>query len=91
MWICFFFFFASLKLDDETDNSNCRRILLIETLLKILLSTIFSRLTRIVEEITEDHECGFQETDQLLIKCSAFVKCSKKNKGILRRQLISYS
>jgi hypothetical protein len=55
-------------------NSNYRGILSIETLLRIVLRTIFSSLNKIVEEITEDHQCGFQVTDQLHIKYSRFVR-----------------
>jgi hypothetical protein len=55
---------------DKADCSNYRGISLLSTTYKILTSNLLSRLTTYSEEITEDHQCGFQHnrsaTDHIL-------------------------
>ena len=48
------------KKGDKTDYSNYRGISLFSTVYKILSNILLSRLTPYVEEITGDHQCGFQ-------------------------------
>ena len=48
------------KKSDKTDCSNYRGISLLPTTYKILSNILLSRLTPYAEEITEDHQCGFQ-------------------------------
>ena len=41
-------------------TSNCRGISLLPTAYKIISSILLSRLTPYAEEVTADHQCGFQ-------------------------------
>jgi hypothetical protein len=43
----------------KTDCTNYRRISLLPTTYKILSNILLSRLNPYVEEITEDHQCGY--------------------------------
>jgi hypothetical protein len=48
------------KKGDKTDCSNYRGISLLSTMYNILSNLMMSRLTPKAEEITGDHQCGFQ-------------------------------
>jgi len=48
------------KKGDKSDCSNHRGISLLPTTYKILSNILLSRLTPYAEEITGDHQCGFQ-------------------------------
>jgi len=48
------------KKGDKTDCSNYRGISLLPTTYNILSNILLSRLTPYAEEITADHQCGFQ-------------------------------
>jgi hypothetical protein len=48
------------KKGDKTDCSNYRGISILSTAYKILSNILLSRLTPYTEEITGDHQCGFQ-------------------------------
>ena len=77
------------KKGDKTDCSNYRGISLLSTAHKILSNILLSRLTPYAEEITGDHQCGFDTTGQLLSIYSAFIKYSRKN-GNKMRLCVSY-
>jgi hypothetical protein len=47
------------KIDDKTDFSNYRGVLLFSTTCKILFNILLSRLTPYAEEIIGDYQCGF--------------------------------
>jgi hypothetical protein len=64
---------------DKTDcSSNYRGISVLSTSYKILSNILLSRLTRYVDKITEDHQCGFQRnqsiTDQIFCICQILEK-----------------
>ena len=48
------------KKGDKTGCNNYRAILLLPTTYKILSNILLSRLTPYAEEVTGDHQCGFQ-------------------------------
>jgi len=66
------------KKGDKTDCRNYRGISLLSTTYKILTSILLSRLTPYAEEITEDHQCGFQHnrstTDHIFCICQILEK-----------------
>jgi hypothetical protein len=51
-----------------------------------VVDILLSRLSPYIYEIIGDHRCGFDITDQLLIRFSAFVRYWRR-----MRQYISYS
>jgi len=66
------------KKGDKTDCSNYRGISLLSTTYKILSSILLSKLTPYAEEITGDHQCGFQSnmstTDHIFCICQILEK-----------------
>ena len=76
------------KKGNKTDCSNCRGISLLSTTYKILFNILLSRLTPYVEEIIEDHQCGFNAIGQPVIINSALIKYFRKN-GNTTNQCIS--
>jgi len=48
------------KKGDKTDCNNCRGISLLPTIYKILSKILLSRSIPYAEEVTGDHQCGFQ-------------------------------
>ena len=52
---------------DKTDSNNYRGTSLLSTTYKLLSNILLSRLTPYAEEITGDHQCGFDATCQLPI------------------------
>jgi hypothetical protein len=54
---------------DKTDCNNYRGIFFLSTAYKILSDILLARLTPYVNEVTEDHQCGFRRnrstTDQI--------------------------
>ena len=70
---------------DKTDCGNYRGISLVSTTYKIVSNILLSRLTPYAEEITGDIiMVDFDETGQLLIIYSAFVKYLRKNGNTMR-------
>jgi hypothetical protein len=59
---------------DKTDCNNYHGISLLSTLYKILSNILLSKLGPYIGEIIGDPQCGFDVTDQLLIRLSAFVR-----------------
>jgi hypothetical protein len=57
---------------------------------KIILNILLSRLSPYIDEIIGDNQCGFDVTDQQLIRFSSFDRYWRKN-GSTMRQYISYS
>jgi hypothetical protein len=57
------------KTGDKTDCNNYRGISLLSTSYTILLNILLSRLSPYMDEIIEDHQCGFRRnrttTDQI--------------------------
>jgi hypothetical protein len=72
------------KKDDNTDCGNCREISLLSTSYKILSNNLLSRLSTHIDEITADHQCGFQHN-----RSFAFIRYWRKN-GSTMIQYISY-
>jgi hypothetical protein len=48
------------KEDDKTDSSNYHGVSLLSTLCKILTNILPSKLSPYIDEIIEDHQCGFR-------------------------------
>jgi hypothetical protein len=63
---------------DKTDCNNYRGISLLSTSYKILSNILLSRLVSYIDEITGDHQCGFQHnrstTDQIFCFCQILEK-----------------
>jgi hypothetical protein len=78
------------KKGDKTDCNNYHGISLLSTSYKILSDILLPRLSPYMYELIRDHQCGFNVTDQLLVRFSAFVRYWRKN-GSTMRQFISYS
>jgi hypothetical protein len=78
------------KKGDKTDCNNYRGISLLSTSYKIVSNILFSRLVPYIDDIIGIIGVGFDVTDQLLIRFSAFVRYWRKN-GSTMRQYISYS
>jgi hypothetical protein len=73
------------KKSDKTNYSNYNGISPLSTSYKILSNIVLSWLSPYINEITEDHQRGFQ----LLIRYFAFVRYLIKNRSTMR-QYISY-
>jgi len=71
---------------DTTDCSNYRGISLLSTTYKILSNILLSRLTPYAEEITADHQCGFQHskstTYHIFCICQILEKIWEYNKTV---------
>jgi hypothetical protein len=67
------------KKGDKSDCSNYHGISLSSTAYKILSSILLSRLSPYIDGIIGDHACGFNVTDQLLIRFFALVRYRRKN------------
>jgi hypothetical protein len=78
-----------LSVPKEGDKTNCGISLLL-TSYRIVSNILLSRLGLYIDEIIGDDQCGFDITDQLLIRISAFVRYWRKN-GSTMRQYIGYS
>ena len=78
------------KKSDKTHCSNYRGISLLPTIYKILSNILLSRITSYAEEITGDHQRGFQRnrltTDHIFCIRQIF---KKKKDGIAVKQCIS--
>ena len=73
---------------DKKDCSNYRRISILPNTYKLLCNILLSRSSPYAEEITGDHELGFDSAGQLLIIYSPFVKYLRRN-GNTTKQCIS--
>jgi len=77
------------KKGDKTDFNNYEGISFFPTTCKNMSKTLLSSLAPYSEEITGDHQYGFDATGQKLIIHCAFVKYLRK-KGNTMKQYISY-
>jgi hypothetical protein len=78
------------KTGDKTDCNNYRGISLLSTSYKIVSNILLSRLSPYIDEISEDHQCGFRRnrttTEQILC-----IRQILEKSGSTVRQYISYS
>ena len=78
------------KKDDKTDCSNYKGISLVSTMYKILSTILLSRLTPYAEEITGHNiRVDLDESGQLLIIYSVFVKYLRQNGNTLKQRVSS--
>jgi hypothetical protein len=77
------------KKDNKTDGNIYHGVSLLSTSYNILLNILLSRLVPYIDKLLEIINVGFDVTDQLLIRFSAFVKYWRKNVSTMR-QSISY-
>jgi hypothetical protein len=81
------------KKGDKTDCSNYRGISLLSTSYKILSNILLARLTPYADEITGDHQCGFQcdrsMTDQSFYSWQILEKKWEFN-GIVQQLFIDF-
>jgi hypothetical protein len=59
--------------------SNYREISILSTSNRILSNILLARLSPYIDEIVGILNVGINVTDQLLIRCSAFIRCWRKN------------
>jgi hypothetical protein len=78
------------KKGDKTNCNNYRGISLLSTSWTILSNILLSRLSLYINEIIGVISVGFDVTDQLLIRFSAFIRYWRQN-GSTMRQYIGYS
>jgi hypothetical protein len=70
------------KKGDKTDCSNYRGISLLSITYKILSNILSSRLTPYAEEITGDHQCGFQRNRSTTDHIFSIRQILEKKRGI---------
>jgi hypothetical protein len=58
---------------DKTSFSNYHEITLLSTSYNIEFNILLSSLNANIDEINKDHQCGFDVTDQQLLRFSAFI------------------
>jgi hypothetical protein len=81
------------KNGDKTDCNNYRGISLLSTAYKILCNILLARLTPYVNEIIEDHQCGFHRNRSIIDQIFYIRKILEKKweyNGILHQLFIDF-
>jgi hypothetical protein len=77
------------KKGDKTDCNNYRGISLLSTAYKISSNILLARLTPYVNEVTEDHQCGFRRNRSTTDQIFYILRILQENVSVMGR-CISY-